>query len=200
MDVKIVIFDQGSNNRNLCKQLNVEIKRPYFYVKNKKKIYMYDFPNLIKSLRNILHSNEISFKDNLTASWKDITVTYQLDCLSDSSHILTKITTTHINPSSFQKMKVKYAIQIFSNSMHTTFKLAHNSENIKINTLEGRIDLVQNVNKLIDCFNTSHICLKLPQNKIGHKYNIKKELQSLLQCFKLMCVKNANGKKRNNIY
>ncbi len=51
LDVKRVVCDQGSNNRNLYqKQLGVPVDKPYFTHNGKKVYIMYDPPHLLKNI------------------------------------------------------------------------------------------------------------------------------------------------------
>lgn len=54
-----------------------------------------------------------------------------------------KITKIHINPNSFQKMKVKLATQVFSNSVAGAIRTGINSREIKSATAKHTADFAQ---------------------------------------------------------
>ena len=61
LNVKVVIADQGSNNRSLFQtQLGVTQENPYFVVSQRKIYVLYDPPHLIKSVRNNLKKHGFS--------------------------------------------------------------------------------------------------------------------------------------------
>lgn len=54
---KMIICDQGTNNQNALKSLNVTEKNPYFYVDENNIFAIYYTPNLLKSVGNNLIGN-----------------------------------------------------------------------------------------------------------------------------------------------
>ena len=54
LKVKLLICDQGSNNRSMIGKLGVNFKRPYFMHRLQKIYVLYDPPHLIKNIRNNL--------------------------------------------------------------------------------------------------------------------------------------------------
>lgn len=75
--VVALISDQGTNFQRLATNLGVKAAEPYFVSNEKKKIYLFDPPHLIKNTRNCLLQNDIRVKDQSgivcgTASWSHI--------------------------------------------------------------------------------------------------------------------------------
>lgn len=70
-------------------------------------------PHLIKSVRNTLLKND-NFIGNYRVSWRDIINVYNLDKQSNTAKTLLKIIDQHVNPNTFEKMREKYATQIFN--------------------------------------------------------------------------------------
>ena len=52
LTVKVIVCDQGANNRACYDKLKISISKPYMMFKNQKICCMYDPPHLIKSIRN----------------------------------------------------------------------------------------------------------------------------------------------------
>ncbi|GFO21848.1 transposable element p transposase [Plakobranchus ocellatus] len=79
--MKIVICDQGRNNRAMCSRLHITEEQPYFYCDSVKIFFMYDPPHLLKSIRNNLKLH--GFIVNATpVFWSHIVKFYDLDCKS----------------------------------------------------------------------------------------------------------------------
>lgn len=70
------------------------------------------------------------------------------------SKSLLKITEAHINPSSFQKMRVKLAVQLFSHTMASTIRTCIETNGLKSKTAKNTADFVDFINKLFDCLNS----------------------------------------------
>lgn len=106
-----VLTDQGSNFYAFAKSVNVSKERPFFTVNNKKIYYIFDPPHLPKSTRNNFFVHKFNYNDNVTDK-KYLDMFYSND--KGINRLAPKLTDIHLNPGSFQKMKVKYAAQIFS--------------------------------------------------------------------------------------
>jgi hypothetical protein len=113
--VKVIVVDQGANNRALFnKFLKVSVESPYF-VWNDNKIYtMFDPPHLLKSIRNNVMKHDIYVGDSVV-SWKYIAKLYEIDSNEVTGlRLAPKLTKKHIELPPFAKMKVKLAAQVFS--------------------------------------------------------------------------------------
>lgn len=69
----------------------------------------------MKRTRDNLFKYNIQFGNNKVVSWADIVEFYNKDC-KQWIKMAPKLSKNHIDPTSFQKMKVKYAVQVFSKS------------------------------------------------------------------------------------
>jgi hypothetical protein len=119
---RAIVCDQGSNNRGAFALLGTNKERPYFFVNNSKIYTLYDVPHLTKSVRNnLMNPKIIFFVENKKISWDDIRQVYEIDKKSNTTRALNKISDIHLNPNAFQKMRVKYATQIFSHTMSVSF-------------------------------------------------------------------------------
>lgn len=77
--------------------------------------YMFDTPHLIKAMRNILMKYSIQFESE-EAKWTYIEELYGLEKKQDL-RMVPKLTEAHISPTGFQKMRVKFATQVFSSTV-----------------------------------------------------------------------------------
>ena len=100
---------------SLSIRLGVTSEKPWFIHTNKKIFLMFDPPHLLKCTRNNLMKYAFRF-GNYSACWKDIVDFYEKDKLLPI-RAAPKLTEKHIHPTNFQKMKVKYATQIFSHTV-----------------------------------------------------------------------------------
>lgn len=153
MEVKMVVCDQGSSNRSAITRLGVTAEHPFFVTPDGDRIgFMYDVPHLIKSVRNQLLSSDFVLDDKII-SWRYIKGIYHIDreCLTKA---LPKINDIHITPNSFQKMKCKYAIQVFSNTMAAAIRTA-----VAVSYLPSEAsdtaDFIELMNNMFDVLNTS---------------------------------------------
>ncbi|KAE9528673.1 hypothetical protein AGLY_012248 [Aphis glycines] len=104
-------------------------------------------------------------KDNMTvAAFSDITKTYEIGKNNIKSKSLLKITEAHTYPSSFQKMRVKLAVQFFSHTMASTIRTCIETDELKSQTAKNTADFVDFINKLFDCLNSKTLYSLNPYN------------------------------------
>ncbi|KAL4148879.1 hypothetical protein QTP88_003024 [Uroleucon formosanum] len=128
------------------------------------KIYsLFDVPHLLKSVRN--NFIEACFqKNDQIFSYKDIKDTYDLDKLSKKSNALSKITDAHIHPTSFQKMRVKLAVQLLSHSMSSAIRTCTETGQLCSKTAIDTADFIEFMNNLFDCLNSRSLYSNNPYN------------------------------------
>lgn len=153
--VRAVVCDQGSNNRKCFSEFGVTKEKPYIIRNNKKIFFLYDFPHLVKSLRNQLLKSDLVTSDG-EVSFKVIRELYELE-RNKVTKMCPKLTEKHINPNNFEKMRVSLATQVFSRSVaagiRTTVvlkKFINVSEQISENTAK----FVERVDNIFDCMNS----------------------------------------------
>lgn len=116
LNVLGVVSDQGPNFQKLVRNcLKLTEINSSFYVNGKKLLYFFDFPHLLKSTRNNFFKHTFLLKDGETHK-KYLEKLYNIDKVSEFRQC-PRLTDDHIFPNNFQKMKVKYASQIFSHSV-----------------------------------------------------------------------------------
>lgn len=154
LDVCCVISDLGPNNWKLSNILNITPECPFFYVDEKQILYMFDTPHLIKLARNNLMKNIFLFNDQVT-SWKHLERFYLHDKQYDT-RAAPKLTDSHLYPSAFEKMKVKYAVQVLSATVASGMNLY-----IRFGVLPaaavGTSEFIERFDKLFDILNSSSV-------------------------------------------
>ena len=116
LKVKVVIADQGSNNRKtfdkLCKITEAE---PFFCHKDKRIYVIYDPPHLLKNIRNNLKKNGFVVNGK-EVKWIYIEQFYNFD-RQNAVRIAPKLTAKHIDLPPFAPLRVKYAVQVLSHTV-----------------------------------------------------------------------------------
>lgn len=132
-----------------------------------------------------------------TACWQIIENTYKLDC-ANSTRMCPKLSNSHIYPNNFEKMRVCYALQVFSQScaaaIRSCIQLNKYPENL-IEMAKATANTLQKLDALFDCLNSKqqfsanrYKCGLTRENEI---LPYLKESIKYLQTFKLQ-YKKAN--------
>lgn len=123
------VCDQGTNNRQALKLLvnetrgfylrkGEEPKENIILINSQEVIPLYDPPHLLKGIRNnLLNKNlEYTTKDGVTktAKWSHLKLLFDENPGYKGIRLIPKLTENHVNPEKLNKMKVKFASQIFS--------------------------------------------------------------------------------------
>ena len=152
LNIVVVISDMGSNFYSLSLHLKVTAEKPWF-VHNGKRIYlMFDPPHLLKCIRNNLINYTFKF-NQYSACWKDVEDFYEKDKILPIRSA-PKLTDKHINPTNFQKMKVKYATQVFSHTVAASICTYASMGGLPASSL-GTAELLSKFDSLFDCVNSS---------------------------------------------
>ncbi|KAF2879279.1 hypothetical protein ILUMI_26897 [Ignelater luminosus] len=112
-----------------------------------------------------------------------------------------KITPAHMSPSNFQKMRVKYAAQIFSYTVSAAIKTASITKEVNSVTALDTADFIENINDIFDALNSRVLHDPNPKRRPLSVFNNKTTtiLQNRIQYFQNIDVFEGNT-KRNNIY
>ena len=92
--------------------LGITKDKPYFYFDEKPVFAFYDIPHIIKSIRNTLIKSDLDTPDGIV-SFGPIKRLYEMEKFN-TTKMCPKLTQKHIDPNSFEKMRVIYAAQVFS--------------------------------------------------------------------------------------
>ena len=100
--VKVVICDQGSNNRSVVNSLGVSVDNPTFQHNGSTIFVLYDPPHLLKNIRNNIKRSGFRVNEELV-SWKYIEQFYGIDS-SLPIRMAPKLTAKHVNLPPFASM------------------------------------------------------------------------------------------------
>ena len=122
LTVKVVLGDQGSNNRKMFSKLGITPDRPYMMWKSGEEnheghriYFMFDPPHLLKNVRNNL-KRHIFVVDGHDVKWKYIVDFYNHDSKLPV-RMAPKLSGKHINLPPFAPMRVNLAAQVLSHSV-----------------------------------------------------------------------------------
>lgn len=156
--VKIIVCDQGSGNRKVFSVLGVTPAAPYFWFNETKIFCIYDFPHLLKSLRNNLLTSDLSTPDGIV-SFKVLKELWELE-QGASTRLCPKLSRQHLEPTHFEKMKVKLATQIFSKTVQAAIRAICHTEGFKKCSTDlalSTADFIKKIDKVFDCMNSQSL-------------------------------------------
>ena len=113
------------------------------------------FMMIIKAIRNILINYNFHFGEGKIASWSDIEIIFKKDS-KQSIHLCPKLTTKHLHPNGFQKMKVKLATQVLSHTVSAAVSTYLSLGQLPSSAC-GTAELISKLDKTFDCLNSSSI-------------------------------------------
>ena len=154
LKIETVISDLGSNFHKLIRELNITPERPWFLYKGKKIFYLFDTPHIIKAIRNNLLKYDFHF-NNKDASWADIKFVYEHD-QQLPFRCRPKLTDKHINPIGFEKMRVKLATQILSQTVASAIS-TYVALGILPASATGTAEFLSTMDNISDCLNSSSL-------------------------------------------
>ena len=116
LTVKVIISDQGSNNRNMFETvIGITEQEPHFMHSGHKVYVLYDPPHLVKNVRNNLKKHGFNVDGNMV-QWKHIQDFYRADSRLPI-RMAPKLTYKHIELPPFAPLSVKLATQVLSHSV-----------------------------------------------------------------------------------
>lgn len=147
--------DMGSDFTSFCRYKKVSKETPFFYVGDKKLYYLHDVPHLLKAIRNNLMEKDFLDEDGNPIHWSYIVDLYNV-CKDHDFQLAPKLKEIHIEPKNFDKMKVKYAAQVFSATVAAAIKTLvalHVLPHEAIYTAH----FIEKINNLFDILNSSTV-------------------------------------------
>ncbi|KAL0820225.1 hypothetical protein ABMA28_006146 [Loxostege sticticalis] len=125
------VCDQGTNNRQALKILinesrgiflrrGEEYKENIILINDQEIVPLYDPPHLLKGMRNnLINKNLIYVKEGVaqTAKWTHLDLLHKENPGYKGIRLIPKLSENHINPIKMNKMKVKFASQLFSRTV-----------------------------------------------------------------------------------
>ena len=188
---KVVIWDQGSNNRCVMQKLGVTVNHPYTFIGGRKLFMMYDPPHLMKSIRNNFKRHGYKYGTD-DVSWRYIEKFYEMDAALPI-RMAPKLTKRHIAVPAFADLSVKLAVQVLS---HTV--AAGITTMVRLKALEpnasATANFISSMDKLFNCFNSRNFSNKAP---MAHAFSASSGhvafLQHACEDFKRLRCKNKTG-------
>lgn len=137
---------------------------------------------MIKATRNNMlnHCFEV---DGDRTSWSYIERFFSIDSKLDFKKA-PKLTTKHISPTTFEKMRVKFATQILSASVAAGLRCLRDEGKLPCD-VNFTIEFIDKMDKLFDILNSSNF--KTPKSSLNHlvvkttKYRILKKCLNMLK-------------------
>lgn len=134
----------------------VSIEKPFFYFNNTKIYYFFDIPHIYKNIRTAF----LKYKIDTIYGIADFDVVRKLFILDQSSNsrVCPKLSERHINPSPADKMKVRLATQLLSESVSIGISIMGNLGKFKgqlQNNWQSTATFILNFNRAFDCMNSS---------------------------------------------
>lgn len=123
LKVCAIVCDQGPNNRKAYQLLGVTEEKPFTIFNNEKIFCFYDFPHLLKSMRNVLLKSDMLTPDG-NVSFDVFREIFNLERDNVAKTCL-KFTSSHIAPNAFEKMSVRLATETFSRTTAASIQTAH---------------------------------------------------------------------------
>ena len=111
---KVVICDQGSNNRSMISNLGDTVFHPTSECNSDTIFVIYDAPHLLKNIRNNLKCNDFSV-DGHRFEWKHHVSFYALDS-SLPIRMAPRLTQKHVTLPTYSAMRLSLAAQVLSHS------------------------------------------------------------------------------------
>ena len=190
--VETLVNDMGSNFIELSNSLGVTPDNPEFEMSDIKIIYIFDVCHLIKAVRNGLMKNKFCF-DEKTTSWSYIESFFDKDS-HQFYRCAPKLTTSHIYPSNFQKMKVNLAVQVLSHTVSSGMNVYMTLGGLPKEAI-GTIEFIEKFNNLFDMFNSSYTGEKNIYKMVfeGNDFQIK-YLNDMVELIKKLKIFNEEGR------
>lgn len=181
----------GSNNIQLSNLLDISFENPFFYISDQKIVYMFDIPHIFKAFRNMLLKYNF-YVDNNKISWQYVVMFYEHD-KNYPVRAAPKLSESHINPSNFEKMKVKFATQVFSATVAASMNLYIRFGYLPSEAIHTS-DFIERMDKLFDLLNSSTTGAAKEYNRAfkGLEYQIS-FLKDCLDFFSRLQVRNNNN-------
>lgn len=177
--VRAVTCDQGSSNRKAFKMCGMTATKPFFQYGDQQIIGIYDPPHLIKSVRNTLMKSDLKCPDGIV-SWNIVKELYNLE--KDSvTKCCPKISKKHIYPNTFEKMRVKLAVQVLSRSVAAGIKTAVHLGKIgndNASAAMATFKFIEKFDKLFDCLNLK---TKFSKKKFAGAFILDNEITEFLK-------------------
>lgn len=153
VDVKVVVCDQGANNRGMFTHFGISVQQPFIEIDGKKVFFMYDPPHLLKSVRNNFRRYPVQIKEGGIARWDYLKKFYDLDS-RQQLRLAPKLKLSHVLLNGFKKMNVRLAAQALSHSVAVGISFHMNNAKDGFSPdAAATVDFILRMDKLFDSCN-----------------------------------------------
>ncbi|RVE45426.1 hypothetical protein evm_009944 [Chilo suppressalis] len=174
------VCDQGTNNQKAIKSLiedkrqnllvaGTELKRNTFDVNGNEIIPLYDPPHLLKGIRNNLINKNLKYvnedKKICVAKWEHLRLLHAENPAYKGIRLIPKLTDQHIIPEKMGKMRVKFATQVFSQTVSSNMGYLAD-KGLLPTECKDTADVLLLFDKLFDSMNGSYA----KKTKYGKQY------------------------------
>ena len=192
LQVKVVLSDQGSNNRNSIQTvLKVTPDEPFFVHKGRKIFVMYDPPHLVKNIRNNMKSHGFKVAGKLV-SWDYVRAFYNADSRSPL-RLAPKLKQKHIDLPPFAALSVKRATQVLSHSVAAGMQ-AMVQWGVIPEEATHTAAFIEQFDQLFNAFNSSCLSSKAVMQHALSETSGHKEFLKSSQAW-LSTIESASGRK-----
>lgn len=197
LTVLIVVCDRSPINVQLSTDLGITYQNPYFILNDHNIFFIFDVPHLLKATRNMFLKHNFMF-DQCIAKMEYVKQFFEMDTILNLK-LAPKLTSSHVNPSPFEKMKTRRATQLFSQSVAAGINTYIYFEKISAEAI-GTVTFIDKMDKLFDMLNstTKYKGEKLHAHVFeGNDFQLA-FLQECLQFFESLTVINYYGQNVTN--
>ncbi|KAI5651541.1 transposase protein domain-containing protein [Phthorimaea operculella] len=154
LDVRALTSNIRWDFLNSAKLRNINKEQTYFHVNGHKIYYIFDVPDLIINARNNLMKYDFNF-GNKVARWAHVETIFERDSAHELK-LMPKITEKHVKPNNSDKLRIKFAIQIFSYTVAAAIQFYVKARLIE-NGANDTKDLIKMFNDIFDVLNSDTI-------------------------------------------
>lgn len=162
-----VVCDGSTTNRGVWKQFGISglkgqvvnsVEHPLSGVlenhrPNARLFFFSDYVHLFKCMRNNLLNQRSFLLPEGEVSISHFVNLLKLDTNNGGLRAVPKLTTNHVEPNNLQRMNVRLAVQLFSNSVADGMRFYQEQGKLALNTCDATISFVRRLNRLFDILN-----------------------------------------------
>lgn len=194
--VKTLTFDGAASNISMARNLGADLYKETSWflhpVTNEEVCIFLDPAHMVKLVRNTLGDHGILYDANDSPiEWKYFKELVNLQ-EDEGVHLATKIRRRHIFYSK-EIMKVRLAVQVFSNSVADALLYCKTKQITNFDKCESTITFCRNINNIFDFLNTRNFLSKLSYKRplyLDHDEDIKQFIASSITYLKSLKDRN----------
>uniref|UniRef100_A0A2A4J986 THAP-type domain-containing protein n=1 Tax=Heliothis virescens TaxID=7102 RepID=A0A2A4J986_HELVI len=152
--IRTFVSDTGDEFIKAAENRSVTIEKPYFFIGGRKIYYIFDAPHLFLMARDHFQLYDFAYEDRV-AKYEYVKQFYENDKNNEFKNA-PKLKKNHIFPTTLAKMNIKYAAELFSNSV--AIGISNYISFGKIDCYASdTAEFINIMNNLFDCLNSSDL-------------------------------------------